>query len=122
MVDKVLSRKLGVLIGLVALVVCNYYFGLGMPPDDILYLVVLGASYILGQGYVDAKQQKVQEFPTDDVAQSIMNLIQAEQSKLGFGNNVPMEKIIEAFNLFMKQGGYGNSEGTVDPNLTPSQK
>jgi len=122
MVDKLLSRKLGILIGLVALVICNYYFRLGMPPDDILYLVVLGVSYILGQGYVDAKKQPVQDFPVDAMAQSVMNLVKAEQIKLGFGNNVPMEKIIEAFGLFMKQGGYGNREGTVDPNLTPSQK
>jgi len=91
MFTKLNSRKLWVFIGLVALVVGNYVFGIGMPRDDLLYLIVLGASYILGQGFVDAKQQPVKDFPLDDVA----TIIQAELDKLGYGKNIPMETIIK---------------------------
>lgn len=103
MSDKLKSRKLWALIGIVALVIMNYIFGLGMPPADVLYLVILGASYILGQGFVDAKQQPVQKFPTDDFIQSVTNIIQAELSKLDFAKNVPMEKIIDALTPIFKQ-------------------
>jgi uncharacterized membrane protein len=93
--DKLKSRKLLVFVGLVLLIVSNYLFQLGMPASDVLSLVILGGSYILGQGFVDAKRQSVQEFPTDDVAQSVVNIIQAELKKLGYGNNISMEHIIK---------------------------
>ncbi|MHB1651376.1 MAG: hypothetical protein ACYCVD_02730 [Desulfitobacteriaceae bacterium] len=103
MLDKLISRKLWVLIGIVALIVANYVFGLGMPPQDVLYLVIIGASYILGQGYVDAKQQPVKDFPVADITQSFMNIIQAELSKTGFGKNLPMEDILDMLKTLMRQ-------------------
>lgn len=103
MSDKLKSRKLWVFIALVLLVVGNYLFGLGMPPADVLYLVILGASYILGQGYVDAKQQPVKEFPVNDVTQSFTSIMQAELGKIDFGQNFPLEKILEALTPIMKQ-------------------
>jgi hypothetical protein len=103
MSDKLKSRKLWVLIVLVVLVVCNYRFGLGMPPGDVFYLVILGASYILGQGYVDAKQQPVPEFPTNDVIQSVSNIIQAEVGKLDLKKDIPIEKFIEALTPILKE-------------------
>lgn len=115
MTEKIKSRKLWVLIGLVLLVLGNYIFNLGMPPSDVLYLVILGASYILGQGFVDAKQQPVQKFPVDDVSQSVGNIIQAELSKLDFSKNVPMEKIIEGLTPIMKQV-LGNLTFTLNNN------
>ncbi len=103
MSDKLKSRKLWVFIALVALVVGNFIFGLGMPTADVLYLVILGASYILGQGFVDAKQLPVKDFPVDDVTRSVSSIIQAELSKIDFGKNIPMEKIIEGLTPIMKQ-------------------
>jgi hypothetical protein len=92
------SRKLWVFIGLVLLVVSDYFFGLGIPTSDVLYLIILGASYILGQGYVDAKRQSVSEFPLYDV----MTIIQAELKKLDYSNNFPMEKILNAISAIIK--------------------
>lgn len=46
----------------------------------------MSPSYILGKGYVDAKQQPVKEFPIEDFAQSLTNIIQAELAKTSFGN------------------------------------
>lgn len=103
MSDKLKSRKLWVFIALVALVVGNYLFGLGMPAQDVLYLVILGASYILGQGYVDGKQQPVKQFPVDDVSQSVLSIIKAELEKTGFGQNTPLEKILESLMPVFKQ-------------------
>lgn len=103
MSDKLKSRKLWVLIALVALIVGNYLFGLGMPPADVLYLVILGASYILGQGYVDAQQKPVQQFPVEDVSQSVLNIVKTELEKTGFGQNTPLEKILEGLMPIFKQ-------------------
>lgn len=103
MPTKLQSRKLWVFIAIVALIVANYVFGLGMPAQDLLYLVIIGASYILGQGYVDGKQQPTQQFPVDDVSQSITNIIQAEISKTGFGKNLPMEDILSILKNLMRQ-------------------
>lgn len=103
MSEKLKSRKLWVFIALVALIVCNYLFGLGMPTPDVLYLVILGASYILGQGYVDAKQQPTKDLPVGDILQSFTNIIQAELGKLDFGKNIPPEKILMMLTPIFKQ-------------------
>jgi uncharacterized protein (DUF2062 family) len=99
MFTKLNSRKLWVFGILAILVVCNYAFDFGLPSEDLLYLIILGGSYILGQGFVDAKQQTVQDFPVDLVT----DLISAELQKLGQGTNVPMEKIIELLIPILKQ-------------------
>lgn len=98
--DKLKSRKLWAFV-ITFIVVCflaigNAVFGWGLPNSDLLYLVIVAASYILGQGYVDAKQQPVQTLPAEDVTNSITNILKAEVEKLGNGNNIPMESIIEA--------------------------
>jgi len=103
MSDKLKSRKLWAFIGIVALVMANFVFKLGMPTEDVLYLVMASASYILGQGYVDAKQQKVDVLPSADFANSVTNIIQAEIAKTGFGKNLPMEEILAMFQGIMSQ-------------------
>jgi len=103
MSDKLKSRKLWVFIALVALVAVNFIFKLGMPSEDVFYLVLLGASYILGQGYVDAKKQPVQGFPAEDVSTAVTNIIQAELTKTGFGKNLPIEDILNMFKAVMRQ-------------------
>ncbi len=101
MSDKLKSRKLWAFIGIVALVLANFIFRLGMPSEDVLYLVIASASYILGQGYVDAKQQKVDVLPSADLANSVTNIIQAEIAKTGFGKNLPMEEILAMFKTIL---------------------
>lgn len=101
--ENLKSRKLWAFIGAAILVIANYVFKLGMPTEDVIYLVSLASVYILGQGYVDAKRQPVKEFPVDDFTNSISNIIQAELSKLDFSKNVPMEKVIEGLTPIMKQ-------------------
>ena len=63
-----------------------------MPTQDVLYLVVLAVSYILGQGYVDANQQSVNTFPIDDLTQSFSNIIQAELAKTSSTESTNTEK------------------------------
>ena len=127
MSDKLKSRKLWVFIALVLLTVVNYLFGLGMPPSDVMYLVILGASYILGQGYVDAKQQKVDVLPSEDLTNSVTNIIQAEIQKLGFGKNLPMEQIIDVLKPILQQEiarlsvslSYQTPDPVTDPDPDP---
>jgi hypothetical protein len=102
MPGKLKSRKLWVFIALVALFVGNYLFNLGMPPSDLSYLMILGVSYILGQGYVDAKQQPVKDFPVNDITQAMSDIVQVELNKFDFAKNVPIEKIIEALTPILK--------------------
>jgi len=118
MSDRLKSRKLWALIGLVLLVIGNYVFTLGMPPSDVLYLVILGASYILGQGFVDANQQPVKDFPVDAVSQSVTNIIQSELSKTGFGKNLPMEDILDMLKNLMHQE-LGKLSFTVTTPVSP---
>ena len=101
MSEKLKSRKLWAFIGIIVLVLANFIFKLAMPSEDVLYLVIAVSSYILGQGYVDAKQQKVDVFPSADLANSFTNIIQAELAKTGFGKNLPMEDIL----TFLKELG-----------------
>jgi len=103
MSDKLKSRKLWAFIVVAILVLFNSIFKLGMPTEDVLYLVIVSASYILGQGYVDAKQQPVKEFPTDDISQSFTNIIQAELSKLNFSKDLPMDSILDIVKALIKQ-------------------
>jgi len=103
MSEKLKSRKLWAFILTALLVVANFIFTLGIPSADVLYLVGLTASYILGQGFVDAKQQKVATFPVEDFTNSVSSIIQAEIEKTGFGKNLPMESIIDLIKTIMKQ-------------------
>jgi len=103
MYEQLKSRKLWAFIGIVVLVLSNYIFKLGMPNDSVMYLVILAASYILGQGYVDAQKQPTTNFPVDDFTNSVTNIIQSEIAKTGFGKNLPMESIIEMVRVVMKQ-------------------
>lgn len=103
MLTKLNSRKLLVFIGLVLLVVSNYFVGFGLPSEDVLYLTILGVSYILGQGFVDAKKQPTNEFPVEGFTNSVTTIIQAELGKLDFGKNIPMEKIIEELTPVIKK-------------------
>ena len=97
------SRKLWAFIITALLVVANNIFSLGWPTNDVLYLITLTASYILGQGYVDAKQQVVTHFPVDDFSASVTNIIHAEIAKTGFGKNLPMESIIDLVRTVVQQ-------------------
>jgi len=101
--EKLKSRKLWAFVGIVLIVLLNFVFKLGMPPEDVLYLVIASSSYILGQGFVDAKQQKVGILPSVDLANSVTNIIQAEIAKTGFGKNLPMEEILTMFKAIITQ-------------------
>lgn len=56
-----------------------------------------------GQGYVDAKQQPVKEFPIDDISQSFTNIIQAELSKTSFGKDLPIDSTLDLVKTLIKQ-------------------
>jgi len=103
MFEKLKSRKLWAFIGTVLIVLLNFVFKLGMPSEDVLYLVIASSSYILGQGFVDAKQQKVGILPSVDLANSVTNIIQAEIAKTGFGKNLPIEEILTMFKGIITQ-------------------
>ena len=115
MSDKLKSRKLWAFIATFVIALANFVFGLGMPAQDVLYLVGLTASYLLGQGYVDAKQQKVDVLPSADLANSLTNIIQAEIAKTGFGKNLPMEEIFDMFRGIMKQELSSVNTFTISP-------
>jgi len=103
MLGKVKSRKLWAFVGVAILVLVNSIAKLGMPTEDVLYLSIVTASYILGQGYVDAKQQPVKEFPIEDIAQSFTSIIQAELSKTSFGKEIPIDSILDIVKTLVKQ-------------------
>lgn len=103
MLDKLKSRKLWAFVSVAIMVLVNSIFKLGMPTEDVLYLVIVSASYILGQGYVDAKQQPVKEFPIGDIAQSFTNIIQAELSKTNFGKEIPIDSILDIVKTLVNQ-------------------
>ena len=103
MFEKLKSRKLWAFVGTVLIILLNFVFKLGMPPEDVLYLVIASSSYILGQGIVDAKQQKVGILPSVDLANSVTNIIQAEIAKTGFGKNLPIEEILTMFKGIITQ-------------------
>ena len=42
----------------------------------------MSASCIVGQGYVDGKQQPVKELPVDDITNSFADIIQTELAKV----------------------------------------
>ncbi|SHH15323.1 hypothetical protein [Desulfosporosinus lacus] len=102
MSDKLKSRKLWAFVAATILVLINSIAKLGMPTEDVLYLVIVSASYILGQGYVDARQQPVKGFPIEDIAQSFTNIIQTELSKTPFGKNLPIESILDIVKTLVK--------------------
>ena len=97
--------------------IANFVFGLGMPAQDVLYLVGLTASYLLGQGYVDAKQNPVSVLPSADLANSVTSIIQAEIAKTGFGKNLPMEDILAMFKTIMSQELSKMNTFTISPTV-----
>lgn len=103
MSDKLKSRKLWAFVGMAILVLLNTIFKLDMPKEDVLYLVIVSASYILGQGYVDAKQQPVKEFPIEDFTQSLTNIIQKDLSEISLGKTVPVESILDMVKTLVTQ-------------------
>lgn len=119
MFEKLKSRKLWAFVGVALLVLLNALFKLEMPKEDVLYLVIVSASYILGQGYVDAKQQPVKEFPIEDFTQSLTNIIQKELSKISLMETVPVESILDIVKTLVTQeiGKLRESEKTVNREL-----
>lgn len=86
------------------LVLLNSIVKLGMPTEDVLYLVIVSASYILGQGYVDAKRQPVKEFPIEDISTSVTHIVKAELEKLAVLKDLPLEQIVDAIKpILMKE-------------------
>jgi len=81
----------------------NYIFALNMPAQALMYLVVASGTYMISQGYVDAKQTNVTTFPVDDVTNAVSDIIQSQMQKTGFGNNLPMETIVELVKTVLKQ-------------------
>ncbi|KJR48382.1 hypothetical protein UF75_1180 [Desulfosporosinus sp. I2] len=103
MLDKLKSRKLWAFVSAAILVMVNSIAKLGMPTEDVLYLVIVSASYILGQGYVDAKQQPIKEFPIEDITQSFTHIIQAELAKSDIAKDLPMDSILDIVRTLIKQ-------------------
>ena len=117
MSEKLKSRKLWAFIATFVMAIANFVFGLGMPAQDVLYLVGLTASYLLGQGYVDAKQNPVSVLPSADLANSVTSIIQAEIAKTGFGKNLPMEDILAMFKTIMSQELSKMNTFTISPTV-----
>ena len=101
MSDKLKSRKLWAFIATFIVALANFVFSLGMPAQDVLYLVGLTASYILGQGYVDAKQQPVKELPVADITNSFAAIIQTELAKIPAVKDLPIADIMDAFKVLL---------------------
>lgn len=87
MLDKLKSRKLWAFVGVTILVLVNSIFQLGISTDDVLYLAFVSASYILGQGYVDAKRQLVKDFPIGDIAQASLILFRLNRLRRALGRS-----------------------------------
>lgn len=115
MFEKLKSRKLWAFVGIVLIVLLNFVFKLGMPPEDVLYLVIASSSYILGQGIVDAKQQKVGILPSVDLTNSVTNIIQSEIAKTEFGKNLSIEEILTMFKGIIAQELAKTNTFTISP-------
>jgi len=124
MSEKLKSRKLIVFtitfIAVGVLSIANARLNLGLPSSDLLYLVIASATYILGQGYVDAKQQTVKELPAEDISTSITNIVKSELDKVGVAKNMPIEEIIDALKpILMKElCNLSVSQGVSEPTQT----
>jgi len=103
MPEKLKSRKLWAFIGVAIMVLLNSILKLGMSTEDVLYLVIVSASYILGQGYVDAKQQLVKDLPIDGITQSLTNIIQTELSKTSLVKDLPVDSVLDLVKTLIKQ-------------------
>jgi len=97
MSEKLKSRKLWAFIITVLIILSDYVFTLRIPSDALLYLVGIAASYILGQGYVDAKQQPVKELPVADITSAIANIFQEEISRTNVGKTLPLDELTMMF-------------------------
>ena len=93
MLNKLKSRKLIFFVITFLLVVANYVFLLGLPAQALLYLVLLTASYILGQGYVDGKQQPVRELPVTDITNALSDIVTSQLAKTIEGQTLPLDEI-----------------------------
>ena len=97
MCEKLKSRKLWAFIITVLIILSDYVFTLRIPSEALLYLVGISASYILGQGYVDAKQQPVKELPVEDITSAIANIFQEELSRTNVGKTLPLDELTMMF-------------------------
>ena len=97
MSEKLKSRKLWAFILTALLVVANFIFTLGIPSADVLYLVGLTASYILGQGFVDTKQQPVKELPVGDITSALADIVRAELVNTPVGKTLPLDELTAMF-------------------------
>jgi len=97
MSEKLKSRKLWVFISITIVILVNYIFSLKMPTDALISLVGIAASYILGQGYVDGKQQPIKELPVTDIVNSLSDIVQTELAKTKAGQALPLDEIMPLF-------------------------
>jgi len=93
------SRKLWAFVVSFLVVVANSLFDLKLPEQSLLYLLGLSASYILGQGYVDAKQQPSTVLPVGDVTDAVSNLLQTELVK--FKTPIPVDDIMAGVKVIL---------------------
>jgi hypothetical protein len=97
MFAKLNSRKLGVFVLTFLTIVLNYALTLGMPEKPLLYLAIAAASYILGQGFVDAKQQPVKELPVADITSALADIVRAELVNTPVGKTLPLDELTAMF-------------------------
>jgi len=95
--NKFKSRKLWAFIVTALVIVANYAFTLNIPVQALLYLVGLTASYILGQGYVDAKQQPVKELPIADITNALGSIVEDVFARTPIGKELPLDELTILF-------------------------
>jgi len=101
MPEKLKSRKLWAFIGTILIILANYIFALKMPMDALMSLVGMSSAYILGQGYVDGKQQPVKELPIGDITNSFAEIIQTELAKTKTGQSLPLDELMNMFKTIL---------------------
>jgi len=97
MSEKFKSRKLLVFIFTALVIISDMVFTLNMPKDALQFLAVTSIGYILGQGYVDAKQQPVTSLPVADITNSIASIIQEELAQTNIGKALPLDEMTAIF-------------------------
>lgn len=98
---RLTSRKLWVFVASFIAVLVNYIFNLKMPDQALYSLVGITSAYILGQGYVDGKQQPIKELPVNDIVSALTNIVDSQLVKIP--TPVPLDQINSMFKSMLDE-------------------
>lgn len=92
LLEKLVSRKLGAFLLTVLIILSNYVFGLNMPADSLIALVVAAVSYITGQAYVDGKSKSI-----TDVSTVVTDIVKSQIINTPVGKTLPLDDLTAMF-------------------------